>query len=258
MANKKNQYKIINNYIEVFNKKFLKKKYKIVNKFDFNRALYRSTLIKDYIFFKKNVNKKFKNILDIGVGIGISSHILKCMKFNVSACDINSRKFNMNIKFNQNEIITNKFFSKITFRYIKKSTLPFKKKFDIIFLYAVIEHVDKKNLKKFIYEIDRLTCKNSEIYLFMCPRKFSYIEHISRIFLGKELAHENLYNLKDIKKIFGKKFKIINYESSIALPGMLIDHQSYFAKYYILINYILEKTFFLPFLHHNRVKIIKI
>lgn len=111
MANKKNQYKIINNYIEVFNKKFLKKKYKIVNKFDFNRALYRSTLIKDYIFFKKNVNKKFK---------------------------------------------------------------------------------------------------------------------------------------------------IINYESSIVLPDMLIDHQSYFAKYYILINYILEKTFFLPFLHHNRVKIIKI
>ena len=50
----------------------------------------------------------------------------------------------------------------------------------------------------------------------------------------------------------------VNYESSIALPGMLIDHQSYFAKYYILINYILEKTFFLPFLHHNRVKIIKI
>ena len=257
MTNKKNKYKIINNYIEVFNKKFLKKKFKVINKFDFNRALYRDTMIKDYIFFKKNINKQLKNTLDIGVGIGISSYILRCMKLNVSACDIISKKFNMNQEFNQNEIFKTNFFNKIIFKYINRSTMPFKKKFDIIFLYAVIEHVDKKNLKKFIYEIERLTHKNSEIYLFMCPRKFSYIEHLSRIILGKKFAHKNLYNLKDIKKIFGRKFRIVNYESSMALPGMLIHHQSYFAKIYIFTNYILEKTFFLPFLHHNRVKIIR-
>lgn len=257
MIYKKKQYKTINNYLEVFNRDFLKKKFKQINKFDFNRALYRDAMIKDYIFFKKNINKKLKNILDIGVGIGISSYILRCMKFNVSACDIISKKFNMNQKFNQNEIYKSKFFNKITFRFIRNSILPFKKKFDIIFLYAVIEHVDKKNHKKFILEIERLTNKNSEIYIFMCPRKFSYVEHLSRMILGKKFAHENLYNLKDLKKIFGKKFKIVNYESSIALPSMLIHHQSHYAKIYILINYILEKTLFKPFLHHNRYKIIR-
>jgi len=252
-------YHKINTQIKKFNIGYARK-YKQYKQLDFNLPLYKRALIDDYIFFLNNRSSNSKSILDIGAGIGLSSYILSELNFKVESCDIGPEiKTNMNIKFNQNDLKNHSFFSRFNFKLIKNSKFSYKKKFDIIFLYAVIEHVEKKELQKFIRELDRVLKKNGEIFIFMCPRKFSYIEHLVRILYGQDKAHENLFDLNKIKNVFSpKKFTISNHKSYLALPITFYSKRNgLFNKVYLFFDYLLSKTILKPFLHFYRIKIVK-
>ena len=220
------------------------------------------------VFFLKNTKKKNGSVIDIGIGMGLSSYILSQMNFKVDATDIQGQKFNMGIAFDQNELINDKFFNKINFKYSKKDQIPFiNKKYDIIFLYAVLEHISPKYYKKFLKNLQKLSHNNTEIFIFKLPRLFSYTEHLGKLLYGKEHVHDKLFT----KKMLKNDFKTIGYKIDISntydlLPMTLIKKNN---KFLISLFYTFKKMgffyfnilslyIFKLFSHNIRAKITKI
>lgn len=101
----------------------------------------------------------FEKVLEVGAGDGFKSISLKNNFKNFTITDISSKKkifFEKNYKFKNIRYKCHNF--------IKK---PMNEKFNGIFALDVLEHIDKKNEKKFILNIKKSLKKNGSIIIGM-------------------------------------------------------------------------------------------
>lgn len=196
------------------------------DRFDFNWPIYRLSIIEDFRFLGNMCNPAHSmKILDIGVGIGLTSFILRNLGFDVSSCDIKGEKRNMRVPFNQAAIFRAQFMRDIDFRYSEPDKLPFDDlSFDIILLYAVIEHVEEVFLPSLVAEIDRVLKYGGRVFIFKCPQKYSYSEFIARKLLHS--GHKYLWTIGRLRKLFTQvNFALEEYKVSDFFPMTTIKRE---------------------------------
>lgn len=119
-----------------------------------------------YYLSNKWLELDFKNILDLGAGLGRHSIFFAKQGFSVSAIDLSdygmnnlkewAKKENLNIDIRVGDMIA----------------LPYAdNSFDCIFVYHVISHTDTLGAKKVISEIERVLRQGGEIYTSMCSKE---------------------------------------------------------------------------------------
>ena len=155
------------------------------------------------IFFKEVLDEKF-NILDLGCGLGDKSVVLKNVFKNSSVygletttCDDPNQKDNLpSNTFSKFYPLLNKKYN-INLGLYDGLNIPFDDNFfDIILLYAVIEHISPDNRKIFIDTISKKLKKDGFFVITRCPRYWGLMEFISRKFrLG---AHPWVLKKKDL------------------------------------------------------------
>ncbi|MGB9720835.1 MAG: methyltransferase domain-containing protein [bacterium] len=181
--------------------------------------------------------KKFtpppKKILDFGCGIGIQAYLLANLGYSVFGLETTEDKsLNGFLKGRAEEhkktrdesmrnvwrIIQRK--TDVDFRFYDGMHIPFADGyFDIIFTYAVIEHIPPNELDNILSEIRRVLKDDGIFYIFQLPQRTSYTEFIARK-LGME-SHEYLWSYNSIKKLLNNsRFKITFFEKA----DMLINH----------------------------------
>lgn len=108
----------------------------------------------------------FKNVLDLGAGLGRHSILFSKHGFNTSAIDLSvyamnnlkqwSEKENLNIDIKVGDMVA----------------LPYAdNSFDSVFACHVISHTDTAGTKKVISEIERVLKPGGEIYISMCSKE---------------------------------------------------------------------------------------
>ena len=135
----------------------------------------------------------FEKVLEVGAGDGFKSISLKNNFRNFTITDINVKKklfFDKNYKFKNIKFKNHNF--------IKK---PMNDKFDGIFALDVLEHIDKKNEKKFIINVKKSLKKNGSLIIGM-PSLESQ-KYAST--LAKK-GHVNCKTKESLKKFLKKHF----------------------------------------------------
>jgi SAM-dependent methyltransferase len=108
----------------------------------------------------------FKNILDLGAGLGRHSIFFAKQGFNVSAIDISDYAINNLIQWAERENLD------IDVKIGDMISLPYcDSSFDCIFANHVISHTDTAGAKKVISEIVRVLKPGGEIYTSMCSKE---------------------------------------------------------------------------------------
>ncbi len=174
-----------------------------------------------------------QKILDFGCGIGLQSYLLANMGYNVIGLEtVEDKSLDGFFKGKAEEhkrtrdesmknvwrLIQNKV--KVNFQFYDGMHIPFdNESFDIVFTYAVIEHIPPEELHNILKEIKRVLKKKGLFYIFQLPQKTSYTEFIARK-LGME-SHEYLWSYNSIKRLLNNLgFDIIFFERA----DMLINH----------------------------------
>lgn len=179
----------------------------------------------DYINFSlilKNIDTVYRKnnktkILDLGCGVLDKSFILR--KFypysKIYGVETKNPDDYELIKLNKTRFNRKKFFSLLNSKYNIKfylyngKNLPFADNyFNVILLYAVLEHVKFESRKSFIRTIQKKLKVNGLIIVTRCPQKYGFFEQISeKLLLG---AHKWRLTEKEIYELFpSSKYKII-------------------------------------------------
>jgi len=110
--------------------------------------------------------------------------------------------------------------TRIDFKFYNGKKIPFSNNhFDIVFAYAVLEHIPPGEIPNILFEIHRVLRQGGLFYIFQLPQRTSYTEFIART-LGME-SHEFLWDLKTVNKMLQEKgFRMIFSEK----VDMLINH----------------------------------
>lgn len=177
------------------------------------------------IFFRFSLKSKM-NILDLGCGLGDKTVIVKNMfpfsnvygiETTINDCSYNKKFPPYKIFEKIYPIMTNNFY--IDFTLYDGYNLNFPNNtFDIIFLYAVIEHISPNNRKNFISNISKKIKKDGYIVITRCPRYYSLIEFISRKF--KFGAHEWVLKKDDLLNLFdGNLFEVAVFKQLSNVPA---------------------------------------
>jgi len=155
--------------------------YKHVNK-NFNLSKYRKNIFKEH----SDILTKDKKILDIGCGVGFLLMALESENYkNLYGVEVDKKQFQeakKNLKFS-------KLFNQDAFIFLKSC----KEKFDIIFLYDVLEHIKKekiinflkllyKNLRQEGYLIIKTPNADSPIF----SSRLRYIDFTHKLILNEE------------------------------------------------------------------------
>ena len=195
---KANPSLIDNMYVKGFRRFFSNKVLVHINYTNFK-------LIYDYFFKEKN---RSMNILDLGAGLGDKTFILKGIFKKSKIYGVETVNFDdpHHIKDPPDAVFNHfyPFFKKkfdINLSLYDGINLKFPDEhFDIIFLYAVIEHIAPEKRRKFIKEISKKLKKNGYIVITKCPRKYSLTEFVAKILkLG---GHPWLLSKDDLLGIF--------------------------------------------------------
>jgi ubiquinone/menaquinone biosynthesis C-methylase UbiE len=210
------------------------------------------------------------SVLDFGCGSGIIAYLLshsfskKSSYFAIDTDDIENDNGvsnpidNENIIFAQSRLwekiggITN-----INFSHYDGRRLPYDDgSFDCIVAYAVIEHVGTNNIKNILIELNRVLKDGGKLFIFKFPRKLSYQEFMAKIMgVGH---HSFTYSDKEAKVIFSEVFKV----EEIWKGDMVFEFPPSFSNYLYWplkwINYVLERTPFKVFSHHNGLALSKL
>jgi SAM-dependent methyltransferase len=174
-----------------------------------------------------------QRILDFGCGIGLQSYLLAKMGYQVIGLEtvedksldgflkgkaeshIKSREESME---NVWRVINKK--TRIDFRFYDGKKVPFDNgAFDIVFAYAVLEHIPPVEVSDIITEINRILKEDGLFYIFQLPQRTSYTEFIARK-LGME-SHEFLWDLKTVNSRLKEKGFTTVYSEKV---DMLINH----------------------------------
>lgn len=189
-------------------------------------------VMKDLEILKK-MSHPPKRILDFGCGIGLQTFLLAKLGYEVTGLEtvedksldgflkgkaeshIRSREESM-----ENVWKTIKQKISVDFQFYGGKKIPFgTEHFDIVFAYAVLEHIPPIEASNILVEIRRVLKKNGLFYIFQLPQRTSYTEFIARK-LGME-SHEFLWNLTTVSTMLKTEgFKVIHSEK----VDMLINH----------------------------------
>lgn len=181
----------------------------------------------------KKLSPPPQRILDFGCGIGLQTFLLANLDYLVygletvedksldgflkSKAESHKRSREESMK-NVWNVIKNK--QNVKFQFYDGKKIPFSDSFfDIVFTYAVIEHIPPDEVSNIIKEIKRTLKTNGLYYIFQLPQRTSYTEFIARK-LGME-SHPFLWDFQVIKKLLKKEnFDIVFSEKA----DMLINH----------------------------------
>ena len=138
----------------------------------------------------------FNSVLEVGAGDGFKSISLKNSFRSLTLTDINKNK---KISFDKNYKLKN-----INFEINNFINKPLKKKFDGIFALDVLEHIEKKNEKKFILNLKKSLKEDGSLIIGM-PSLQSQ-KYASR--LAKK-EHVNCKTKKQLQNFLKKYFKCV-------------------------------------------------
>lgn len=145
-------------------------------------------LLIEYII-RKLLRYNFNLVADVGCGDGFLIYKFKKFKKCIEGYDFSSKAISLAKALNPN----------ISFYNHDITESPLKKKYDILILQDVIEHIDPFKLKRTIKNLYRSLNKGGRIFLIV-PTKIKKIPD----------KHYKHYNLEDIKEVF-KNFEIESY-----------------------------------------------
>jgi SAM-dependent methyltransferase len=166
-----------------------------------------------YYYVHRWKEAKYKDLLDLGCGLGRNGILFAKNGFEVHAFDLSKDAINSvnekNIELNLN--IKTSLGDMLDLPYDDES-------FDCLLSYHVISHTDSAGIIKVIDEIDRVLRRNGEFYLTLCSKdsfsfksgKYEKIDENSVIKLeGPEAGIPHFFvDLDDIKRLFAK-FELI-------------------------------------------------
>ena len=176
--------------------------------------------------FFKNKFKENLNILDLGCGLGDKAIVIKEMFPYSKVCGVETTTLDCayHIKWPPYKIfekvyptLANNF--NIDFSFFDGCNLNFPDNtFDIVFLYAVIEHISPNKRKDFINTITKKIKKDGFIVITRCPRYYSLTEFISRnLKLG---AHEWILKKQELLNLFDKNlFDVVVFKRLSNIPA---------------------------------------
>ncbi|HCQ89225.1 MULTISPECIES: class I SAM-dependent methyltransferase [unclassified Clostridium] len=119
-----------------------------------------------YYLSNKWLELDFKNILDLGAGLGRHSIFFAKQGFSVSAIDLSDYGMNNLKEWAEKESLN------IDIRVGDMNALPYADdSFDCVFAYHVISHTDTLGAKKVISEIERVLRQGGAIYTSMCSKE---------------------------------------------------------------------------------------
>lgn len=231
-----------------------------VKQYNFNNQYYKKAFVRilnndvnTYLNYKnfKLISKyfhKFNNrrVLDLGCGLGDKSILLKELFPSFEVFGLETTNYD---DPDHVEHRPHLFFEKI-YPFINKEyninlgfydglNIPFEDNFfDIILLYAVIEHIAPGNRKIFIDTISKKLKKNGYIVITRCPRYWGLMEFISRKFkLG---AHPWVLKKKELLGLFDKdKFSLEVFKKMNNIPNNHVVSK-YFHKILIPLDKFLD------------------
>ena len=172
-------------------------------------------------------------ILDFGCGIGLQSFLLSLNGYDVYGLETTEDK-SLDGFFKgkaESHIATRDESMKIVWSIIKKSAKvdfrfydgavqPFTgEHFDIVFAYAVLEHIPPQDVPGVLGEIQRVLKPDGRLYIFQLPRRTSYTEFLARK-LGLE-SHPYLWDLKSMGKVLNEAGFQVFYAERV---DMLFNH----------------------------------
>ena len=171
--------------------------------------------IESYFYVQEWKNNQFKNVLDLGCGLGRHAILFAKNGFNVTACDLSEYGVNHLNEWADKENL------KIETVVCDMLELPFNENsFDAIFSYHTISHTDTMGVKKVINELKRVLKSNGELFLTLCSKETwsfkdaGYQKIDKNTVLKQEDGPEDgiphfYVNLEDIKELFND-FEIIS------------------------------------------------
>lgn len=119
-----------------------------------------------YYLANKWLELGFKNVLDLGAGLGRHSIFFAQQGFKVSAIDISDYGVNYLKEWAKKENLD------IDIKLGDMISLPYADNyFDCVFAYHSISHTDTDGTKKIISEIERVLKQGGEVYTSMCSKE---------------------------------------------------------------------------------------
>jgi SAM-dependent methyltransferase len=174
-----------------------------------------------------------QRLLDFGCGIGLQSFLLARNGYDVfgletvedkSLDDFYRGKAESHIATRDTSMksvwSTIKEHVPVEFRFYDGKKQPFPNSyFDVVFAYAVIEHIPPDAVPGILNEIHRVLKSNGILFVFQLPRRSSYTEFIARK-MGFE-SHPFLWDLHSIGKLLKGAGFSISFSQRV---DMLINH----------------------------------
>ncbi|MCK5617359.1 class I SAM-dependent methyltransferase [Candidatus Pacearchaeota archaeon] len=234
-------------------------------RFDFSSKLFAEGILSDLNLIPDYVPENSK-VLDFGCGKGHISILLSEMGFCASATDIGEtvgEHLGISESLWQKEIwnVFNKDYN-INYLFYNGTSLPFKdNSYDAIVAYAVIEHIPPEHLGHILDELNRILKKGGYLFVYRCPRKYAFIEHLARIL--KMTGHDILISDSELQDLLSNHgFDMIKIEKTDMIPAFL--HNYYLQKFWqsltpvlLFAEKILMKTPVSIISHHNRCVALK-
>lgn len=188
--------------------------------------------VMDDLSVLKRLSPPPQKILDLGCGIGLQSFLLSKAGYFVNGLEtVKDKSINILKRNAESYKSTREEGIKKVWRLIKRRTnvifkfyngrkIPFSNEhFDIVFTYAVIEHIPPDEISNIIEEINRVLKINGLFYIFQLPQRTSYTEFIARHL--RMQSHEFLWCYQHIKNLLNRKgFEVIFQKKA----DMLINH----------------------------------
>lgn len=196
-------------------------------------------------------------ILDFGCGMGEITLALSKCQHCVVGIDV---EYNPESKFLGQEEKQGKLWSSLKrksscleYSFYDGKNLPFlDKSFDCVVAYAVIEHISPEDLNYILEEINRILKDKGILFIFKCPRKKSYAEHLSKLF---KLSPHRLLTEKALKELLEKNhFDILVFGRTdfiiSGLPGILQRLWNRLTPFLLIVDKALLKTPLKYFAHN--------
>jgi len=255
----KSEIKVVFDTVRTLNRKKDHWSYLTSIEYMLKSKLYVDSLCHDANKVTRYTFDKSHKILDFGTGSGIFAILLSQQNKNARICAIDTyhdksqKDPNFKNTSSEQKLIWGEFHKifKIDFTHYDSFNIPFPDNaFNIVTAYAVIEHVELKELDRVFSEIKRVLKTNGLLFIFKTPRKLALTEYLAG-FLGLG-RHDILYGDSEIKYIFSKhQFDIVeSWKSNMVFefPGKITN---LFYPILKIINFILYNSPFRIFAHHN-------